>query len=401
MILSGDTRQHGPVEASDALRAIERYAGLIPAELNTIRRQDPARGKTIEEQADIASYREAVQSAADGDLAASFETLDALGAITECAFGEQSAQLVEAYLQHASSGESALVVSQTRAEVREVNEAIRARLRSNGALVGTEHTVTALEPVDLTTAQKADPRFYPPGAVAVINGGQAARGGGQPGKIVAITAAGVVLDVAGKLRTIRRCDLDRLGIYRPRELLLGKGDRLQIKANAVSGDGRKLANGEIVTVSGVEESGVIRLEDGRALPSHFRQFVHGYAVTSYGSQGKTVDHVLFADSAARAATNAEQWYVTVSRGRKSIRIFTTDKARLAANIRRSGHRELALDLGQPPKRSRRVREQILRGVRRGREFARRVCMMISRRPWPAPAIRRELHPKYENPIHHD
>ena len=43
VILSGDTRQHGPVEASDALRAIERYSGLRAAELNEIRRQDPTR----------------------------------------------------------------------------------------------------------------------------------------------------------------------------------------------------------------------------------------------------------------------------------------------------------------------------------------------------------------------
>ena len=41
VILSGDTRQHGPVAASDALRAIELYSGLTPAELNSIRRQDP------------------------------------------------------------------------------------------------------------------------------------------------------------------------------------------------------------------------------------------------------------------------------------------------------------------------------------------------------------------------
>jgi hypothetical protein len=33
-----------------------------------------------------------------------------------------------------------------------------------------------------------------------------------------------------------------------------------------------------------------------------------YAVTSYGSQGKTVDHVLFSDSTIKAATNAQQWY---------------------------------------------------------------------------------------------
>lgn len=47
--------------------------------------------------------------------------------------------------------------------------------------------------------------------------------------------------------------------------------------------------------------------------------------------------VLFSDSATRAATNTEQWYVTISRGRKSIRIFTTDKAQLSANKRSDGN----------------------------------------------------------------
>ena len=42
VILSGDTRQHGAVEASDALLAIERHSGVKPVELHTIRRQDPA-----------------------------------------------------------------------------------------------------------------------------------------------------------------------------------------------------------------------------------------------------------------------------------------------------------------------------------------------------------------------
>ena len=38
LILSGDTRQHGAVEASDALRAIEKFAGLSATELKTIQR---------------------------------------------------------------------------------------------------------------------------------------------------------------------------------------------------------------------------------------------------------------------------------------------------------------------------------------------------------------------------
>ncbi|HEY3863702.1 MAG TPA: AAA family ATPase [Verrucomicrobiae bacterium] len=46
VILSGDTRQHGAVEASDALRAIEKYSGLEAARLTKIRRQNPKLGET-------------------------------------------------------------------------------------------------------------------------------------------------------------------------------------------------------------------------------------------------------------------------------------------------------------------------------------------------------------------
>jgi hypothetical protein len=154
---------------------------------------------------------------------------------------------------------------------------------------------------------------------------------------------------------------------------------LQLKANGTALDARKLANGEVVIIASVHPSGRIVLADGRTLPSEYRQFQRGYAVTSYGSQGKTVDHVLFGDSGVRAASNTQQWYVTISRGRKSIQIFTGDKEELRRAVSRSGERTLALDLGSPPLRDRRrVREQILRGLKRGREFARRIAIIASR-----------------------
>jgi len=55
LVLSGDTRQHGPVEASDALVAIERYSGIQPVELHTIRRQDPRLAKSNAERRRIAA----------------------------------------------------------------------------------------------------------------------------------------------------------------------------------------------------------------------------------------------------------------------------------------------------------------------------------------------------------
>jgi hypothetical protein len=226
----------------------------------------------------------------------------------------------------------------------------------------------------LTNAQKSDTRFYPPDSIAVVR----TTNGQQTGRVFAITKSGVIVETNGKLRKVRTIDLDKLTICQSQALALSKCDRLQIKANAKLSDSKRLANGEIVSVAKIAKDGTITLADGRIIPPTFRQFTRGYAVTSYGSQGKTVEHVLFSDSATRAATNAEQWYVTISRGRKSIRIFTADKAQLAANIQRTGNRELALDVFKHPARNR-VRDQLLRGVKLGREFARRVCMAVATR----------------------
>jgi hypothetical protein len=98
----------------------------------------------------------------------------------------------------------------------------------------------------------------------------------------------------------------------------------------------------------VRKNGSLVVEDDRGIrktlsPSQ-RLFNRGYAVTSNASQGKTVDTVLFADAANRAATNCNQWYVAISRGRKRVVVFTSDKAGLRANIEQTGDRGLALDI---------------------------------------------------------
>jgi conjugative relaxase-like TrwC/TraI family protein len=394
LILCGDTRQHGPVEASDALRAIERYSGLRAAELNHIRRQEPKRGRTVAERKHIRDYREAVKAAAAGEVGRSFERLEKLGAVVECGLGEQSTRLCDGYLAIAGCGESAIVVSQTRSEVREINDAIRERLRERGLLASNETEVNALEQVDLTAAQKLDARHYPADCVLVFNRDFSGCVRGERGKLIGITAKRLALELNGKVRHVPLTHLDHINVCRERAFTLSPGDRLQLKANSTSADGRKLANGEVVSVAQIKSSGAIRLADGRVLPPHYRQFLRGYAVTSYGSQGKTVDHVLFSDSAVRAATNAQQWYVTISRGRKSIQIFTPDKQQLRQAIMRSGERELALDLLSARARRYGVRQQMLRSVRRGRAFARRIAH-VAMRSWIAALIKPPLKPTNE------
>jgi conjugative relaxase-like TrwC/TraI family protein len=383
LILSGDTRQHGAVEASDALLAIERHSGVRPVELHKIRRQDPSLGRDDDERTRIRRYRKAVESAAAGKMGESFERLDKMGAVTACGLGDQADKLADEYLRLVEENASAVVVSQTWTEVHRVNSRVRDALKSKGLLAATDLVVQALDKLDLTNAQKRDERFYPPEAVIVFNQKVREAEPGAKGKLGGIVKVGVLVEVNGKFVTVSNKVLDRITVCQSRDVALAEGERLHLKANRRLASGGRVTNGELVTVKSVRPDGGVELMDGRILDSSFREFLPGYAVTSYGSQGKTVDYVLFSDSTIKAATNAQQWYVTISRGRRGIRIFTPDKEQLRENVTRSGHRPLALELAADlaPRRGVRLWDR-LHGfmLRFGRRAADQFCRLkLSRR----------------------
>ena len=347
LILSGDTHQHGAVPASDALRAIEKHSGLKPVIIGKIRRQDPNLGKTLPERAFIRRYRSAVKAAAKGNVVDSFDRLDQLGCVRECAPEDRRDQLAREYLAASARKEKVLVVAQTRDEVRAVNDSIRNQLKAAGSLWGDE-TVTAYHPVDLGEAQKRDPRFYQSGQHAFFIQRYGRYAKGDLCEIVAATEHGLTVMKDGRRSTLSYRYTDRIAVATATEMPLASGDRLQLKFNGKSAEGNALNNGELVTVRNLRKDGalVVAGDDGvrKTLSPNQRLFTRGYAVTSYGSQGKTVDTVLLADAANVTATSANQWYVSISRGRKKVVVFTSDKNGLRANIQHAGERELALDL---------------------------------------------------------
>jgi conjugative relaxase-like TrwC/TraI family protein len=333
IILSGDTHQHGAVEASDALRAIEKYSGLASAELTNIRRQNPDAAKNQVERRWLEQYRLAVSEAQQGKLGASFDRLEKQGAIVSCSLADQQLKLTEHFLELVAAKHETVVVSQSWSEIHKVNEQVRLGLKTQKLIGEIETTVTALERTDLTDAQKRDKRFYQPDSVLVFNRPAAGFKSGSAGKLRGITDKHLLIEAGNRIRPVPFKLLGHVTVCQPKELSLSTDDRLQLKANAQSQDGRKLANGELVTVKEVHADGRIALNDGRVLEKNYRQFVRGYAVTSYAAQGKTVDYVLFSDSAVRAATNEQQWYVTISRGRKGVKVFTADKGSCARTFR--------------------------------------------------------------------
>jgi hypothetical protein len=300
-------------------------------------------------------YRAAVKAISEGRAADGFRWLAREGAVIEHPINDRYGALVEEFLSIQANGKSCLVVSPTWREISLVTDSIRGELIARGAL-GTERSeVQVLESLDLTEAEKSGgPQHFEPDCRLVFHRkcGSAARNAvlrharHEGARIVAT-------DERGAEHHIEVTELARFSVMRTRNLEVRCGESLLIQANTESGDGRKLANGELVQVAHVRKCGAIELTDGRTIPANFRQFTYGYAVTSHASQGLTVDHVLLAmDSQSGPAVNAKQFYVSTSRGREGLRIYTDNIEALREQIARSGHRPLAVEVVEAARRLR-------------------------------------------------
>jgi ATP-dependent exoDNAse (exonuclease V) alpha subunit len=81
------------------------------------------------------------------------------------------------------------------------------------------------------------------------------------------------------------------------------------------------------------------------LPQTYGNLTYGYCDTSHAAQGKTVDRVFIAvgEESLRAANRA-QWYVSVSRGREEVKVYTDSKEDLKEAVQRSAERLSAVEL---------------------------------------------------------
>jgi ATP-dependent exoDNAse (exonuclease V) alpha subunit len=75
------------------------------------------------------------------------------------------------------------------------------------------------------------------------------------------------------------------------------------------------------------------------VPPEFKQWTHGYVVTSHKAQGRTCERVVV----AAARLDAKSAYVACSRGRELCSVHAPDKAALMTNLP-EGNRRAALDV---------------------------------------------------------
>ena len=334
VLLVGDVKQHHSVEAGDALRALQKYAGLETIRLKEIHRQKEA------------EYKKVVKLLAEKKTGAAFTKLDRLGGVREEKdWNKLLDQAAASYVDRVANGETCLAISPVWSEVNAFNSVLRDQLKDKGLLGRDEKTYKAVQSMQWTAAAKMQLSNYQVGDVLIFHRNSGDLQKNEMVSVVAKNERGLTLERQyGSQSFFDPQQHKGFDVGLPRLLAVAPGEKLLVRANFARGH---LKNGDIVTVKEVKEDGSLALKDGRTIPPHFRQFTHGYASTSHSAQSKTVDHgiLVLGDNSYQAA-NLQQAYVSNSRFRETQTIFTTDKERAFNTMARFEERPLALEASQ-------------------------------------------------------
>ncbi|MGH7951872.1 MAG: MobF family relaxase [Limisphaerales bacterium] len=334
IILSGDTAQHRAVERGDALRILEMHANLQAAELTEIRRQKEDAHKAV------------VADLQKGDLENAFVRLNKLGMLREMDADKRHDALATDYVAAVNEGKSALVISPTHFEGERVAREIRSKLKAAKKLADDEREFIQLKNLQWTTAQRADARYYQAGQVVQFHQNVIGFRRGERVTVMSRDERGV--SVARQNGDVALLPLDmaaRFQVYESRTIALAAGDWIRITQNGFTKDKQRLNNGDLKQVKSFTKEGDIKLANGWVLPKDYGNLTHGYCLTSYSSQSKGVDCVFVAESSESfRAADREQFYVSASRFKESLTIYTDDKRELFNAVHKSSHRPSALDL---------------------------------------------------------
>jgi len=334
IILSGDTAQHRAVERGDALRILEKHAGLPAVELKEIWRQKADAHKAV------------VADLQTGNLENAFKRLDKLGMLREMDADKRHEALATDYAEAVGEGKSALVISPTHAEGERVTREIRAKLKAAKKLGAGEREFIQLKNLQWTEAQRADARNYQVGQIVQFHQNLAGFRRGERVTVKPHDASGVMVERQNGTTTSLPLDVAaRFQVYEARKITLAAGDWLRITQNGFTKDKQRLNNGDLKQVKGFTKDGAIKLVNGWVVSKDYGNLTHGYCLTSYSSQSKGVDCVFVAESSESfRAADREQFYVSASRFKETLTIYTDDKHHLLEAVRKSSHRPSALDL---------------------------------------------------------
>ncbi|MEP7170459.1 MAG: AAA family ATPase, partial [Bacteroidota bacterium] len=348
-------RQHSSVVRGDALRILNTIAGIRTAEVSKIYRQKNE------------DYRKVVEELSKGNVKQAFEKLDSMGAIKDVDPIKPNETLIKDFLEVIKKKKTALIISPTHAQGESLTKELRNKLRADGLIGKKEIAVARLTNLNLTEAEKKDWRNLKKGLVVQFNQNVSGVNRGSQLSIEDVSEFEIKLkNSEGLIVALPITKLQNIDVYKKNEIALSKGDKINITRNSFDKNDKRLNNGQNLEVASFDKSGNVVVRNAKSkntysLPQDFGHISYAYCVTSHASQGKTVDEVFISQPASTfPATDAKQFYVSVSRARNKVHIYTDDKASLLEYASQIGDRQSAIELVSKNDSHQKFVEQVIR-----------------------------------------
>ena len=206
-----------------------------------------------------------------------------------------------------------------------------------------------LRNLNWTTAEKSAARNYETGQIVQFIRNARGFKAGERLTILGKDAEGRVLcrneEGEAKVLALGLEHAEKFQVYRPEAMDVAVGEQIRITqgGSTVCGNHR-LENGSVYKVKKITEDHLV-LNNGWRLDLGYGHLTHAYVMTSHAVQGRDVDEVIISEgSESFVAADAEQFYVSASRGKSAVRVYTDDKAGLKSVIAEYGGRKAAIEL---------------------------------------------------------
>jgi conjugative relaxase-like TrwC/TraI family protein len=338
VLLVGDIKQHQAVEAGSPFEQFQRH-GMETAKLNRIVRQRDPKLRQVVKKLSASQVKEAI------------DNLDRQGRIVE--IKNDSKRLLAIADAYRQSPDNTLVISPANREKGLLNRLIHRQLQQDGRVSLADHQMTIyVNRQDMTGTERTFANAYIADEDIVRYNRDSKVYEFKAGDYAKVTSTNharneiTVQTGDGREVTYNPARLSGVNVYQERDRLFSEGDRIQFRAPFAE---HKVANGELGIIKEIkDEEFTVALDSGREISfetEKFRHIDHGYAVTSYSSQGQTVDRVLVNADANESdlLLNQRMGYVAVSRAREEALIFTNSTEQLKSALDRSVDKEMAVE----------------------------------------------------------
>ncbi|MFT0548513.1 MobF family relaxase [Allopusillimonas ginsengisoli] len=350
IVTLGDTAQTKAVEAGRAFALLQEH-GMKTVIMGDIQRQKSER------------LRRAVELAATGHASQSLALVDQVACIpdtfTKDEHGHKLRDCSARYdtiareyvaLPNADQAET-LIVTGTNVSRKAINNMIHERR----GLTGKGHTFRLLIRHDTTKMQRRCAKYYTAGDI--IQPERDYKCGLLRGELYRVVECERSADriwvmplngdgTATSIEILPKT-MSKLSVYHTHEAELSVGDRVRITRNNADLD---LVNGQRCEVVAVTPQAVtLGIGDRQiSLPADTPLHLdHAYATTAHSAQGMTCDRVFYNAESFSRTTAQDTYYVSISRERHAVTVFTDDVQALPKAVDRVPYKGLAHDLVGP------------------------------------------------------